>query len=128
MRYLTAFILKIVIIPNLTSCTWLRLHEDFDIFRNPSRARYIFKYKSHNYIRDNNVQLRNDVSKWSGSILDIGSMVAFFRPCFLKKMAFCLLATPKRMSFLTISNENFFFKTQGTRLGAIVAPNRGLEV
>ena len=31
------------------------------------------------------------------------------------------------MSFLTISNENFFFKTQGTRLGAIVAPNRGLE-
>ena len=31
------------------------------------------------------------------------------------------------MSFLTISNEIFFFKTQGTILGAIVAPNKGLE-
>ena len=31
------------------------------------------------------------------------------------------------MSFLPISNENIFFKTQGTRLGAIVAPNKGLE-
>ena len=31
------------------------------------------------------------------------------------------------MSFLTISNEIFFFKTQGTKLGAIVAPNKGLE-
>ena len=31
------------------------------------------------------------------------------------------------MLFLTISNENIFFKTQGTRLGAIVAPNKGPE-
>ena len=31
------------------------------------------------------------------------------------------------MPFLTISNENIFLKTQGTRLGAIVAPNKGLE-
>ena len=31
------------------------------------------------------------------------------------------------MSFLTISNGNILFKTQGTRLGAIVAPNKGLE-
>ena len=31
------------------------------------------------------------------------------------------------MSFLIISNENIFLKTQGTRLGAIVAPNKGLE-
>ena len=30
------------------------------------------------------------------------------------------------MSFLTISNENKFFKIQGTRLGAIVAPNKDL--
>ena len=30
-------------------------------------------------------------------------------------------------SFLTISNENIFFKTQGTRLGAIVARNKSLE-
>ena len=31
------------------------------------------------------------------------------------------------MSFLTISNENIFSKTQGTRLGAIVASNNGQE-
>ena len=32
------------------------------------------------------------------------------------------------MSFLTISNENIFLKTQGTRLGATVATsNKGLE-
>ena len=31
------------------------------------------------------------------------------------------------MPFLTISTENIFFRTQGTRLGAIVASNKGLE-
>ena len=31
------------------------------------------------------------------------------------------------MLFLTISNENIFFKSQGTRLGAIVATSEGLE-
>ena len=31
------------------------------------------------------------------------------------------------MLFLTITNENNFFKTQITRLGARVAPNKGLE-
>ena len=31
------------------------------------------------------------------------------------------------MIFFTISNENIFLKTQGTRLGVIVAPNKGLE-
>ena len=31
------------------------------------------------------------------------------------------------MPFLTISNESTFLKTQGSRLGAIVAPNKGLE-
>ena len=53
--------------------------------------------------------------------------VRLFRVLFLKKIAFCLLAPPKQMSFLTISNENVLFKTQGTRLGAIIAPNKGLE-
>ena len=43
------------------------------------------------------------------------------------KKAFCLLASPKQMSSLTISNENSFSKTQGTRLGAIVALNKCLE-
>ena len=32
------------------------------------------------------------------------------------------------MSFLTISNENNFLKTQSTRLGVIVTLNRGLEI
>ena len=31
------------------------------------------------------------------------------------------------MSFLTISKENIFSKSQGIRLGAIVAPSIGLE-
>ena len=31
------------------------------------------------------------------------------------------------MSFLSTSDENIFFKSQGTRLEAIVAPNKGLE-
>ena len=44
-----------------------------------------------------------------------------------EKGAFCLLALPKQMSFLSISDENIFFKTQDTRLSAIVAPNKGLE-
>ena len=46
---------------------------------------------------------------------------------FSEKRAFCLLVPPEQMPFLTISNENIFFKTQGTRLGAIVAPNKYLE-
>ena len=50
----------------------------------------------------------------------------FFRAHFMKKWAFYLFASPKHMSFLTISNENIFSKTQGDRLGAIVAPNKGL--
>ena len=41
-----------------------------------------------------------------------------------EKRAFCLLASPKQMSFLTISVESSFFKIQGTRLDAIVAPNK----
>ena len=31
------------------------------------------------------------------------------------------------MSFLSISDENIFFETQGVRLSAIMAPNKGLE-
>ena len=31
------------------------------------------------------------------------------------------------MLFLSISDENIVFKTQGTRLKAIAAPNKGLE-
>ena len=62
-----------------------------------------------------------------GPILDIRGMGAIFWGTFFEKKAFCLLAPPKQMSFLTISNENIFLKTQSTRLGAIVAPNKGLE-
>ena len=45
---------------------------------------------------------------------------------FSENRAFCLLAPPKQKSFLTVSNENVF-NTQGTRLGAKVARNKGLE-
>ena len=63
----------------------------------------------------------------SGPVLDTGVMGAFFGSTFSEKRAFFLLAHPKQLSFLTISDENIFLKTQGTRLGTIVAPNKGLE-
>ena len=39
----------------------------------------------------------------------------------------CTGGARKQMSFLIVSNENIFSKTQGTRLGAIITPNKGLE-
>ena len=44
-----------------------------------------------------------------------------------KKGAFWLLTLLKQMPFLTISNKNIFFKSQGNRLDVIVAPNKRLE-
>ena len=59
----------------------------------------------------------------TGPILDISGIGAiYWYDIFWKKVA-----PPKQMSFLTISNENIFLKTQSTRLVAIVAPNKGLE-
>ena len=55
--------------------------------------------------------------KQKGSLLDIGGT-------FSEKSAFYLLAPSKQMSFLAISKEHIFSKTQGTRLGATVAPNK----
>ena len=55
-------------------------------------------------------------------------MGAFFtRAHVLEKKDIVFLAPPKQMSFLIVSNENIFSKTQGTRLGAIITPNKGLE-
>ena len=51
----------------------------------------------------------------AGPILDIGEMGAFFGGTFFEKGHFA--CTPKQMSFLTVPNENIFFKTQGTMLG-----------
>ena len=62
----------------------------------------------------------------SEPILDMSDMGAFFGTIFFRK-DFLFACTPMQMSFLTISNENIFFKNQGTRLGVIVAPNKGLE-
>ena len=45
-------------------------------------------------------------------------MGAFFGATFFEKRAFCLLTPTKQMSFLTVS-DNLFFKTKGTRLGAL---------
>ena len=64
--------------------------------------------------------------KQSGSILDIGGMHAYFGGQFLMKRVFCLLAPPEQMSFLTISNKNISFKTEGNRLSAIVVPKKCL--
>ena len=44
-----------------------------------------------------------------------------------EKKGICLLTPHKQIPFLTISEENIFFKTQGTRLRAMVALNKGLE-
>ena len=60
-------------------------------------------------------------------LLDSEGMGAFFGAHFLEKRIFCLLAPPKQMPFLTISDKNILFKTKGIRLGAIVAPNKCLE-
>ena len=60
-------------------------------------------------------------------VLYIGGMGAFFQGKSSKKRPFGLLAPPKKMPFLTISHKNIFFKIQGSRLGAIVAPNKSLE-
>ena len=63
----------------------------------------------------------------SGHTLDTEGMGAIFGAHFWKKKGILFGCTPKQMPFLTIFNENIFLKTQGTRLGAIFAPNKGLE-
>ena len=55
-------------------------------------------------------------------------MGTFFEAYFLKIRTFCLVAPSKSMSFLTISNENFSHETQSPRLGAVVAPSKGLKL
>ena len=62
-----------------------------------------------------------------GPILDIRSMGAFFRGTFFWKRGICLLGLTEQMSILTISNKNIFSKTQGTKLGVIIEPNKVLE-
>ena len=58
-------------------------------------------------------------------ILDSEEIGALFWAHFSKKGHFACSHSPKRdMPFLTISNKNIFFKTQGNRLGAIVAPSK----
>ena len=55
-------------------------------------------------------------------------MGAFLGGTFVEEKGIFLVCTPpKQMPFLTISNENIFLKTQGTRLAAIVATNKGLD-
>ena len=63
----------------------------------------------------------------AGPILDSEGMSAFFGARFSEKRAFCLLVSPKNMPLSTISIKNIFFKTKGTRSGAIVALNKCLE-
>lgn len=51
-------------------------------------------------------------------IQGIAAMGPFFWETFSEKNSICFLAPPTRISFLTISNEIIFLKTQDTRLGA----------
>ena len=60
-----------------------------------------------------------------GLFQTLGAWVHFLGQMFSKKGHFACLHPPNQMSFLTISNENIFF--EGTRLGVIIAPNKGLE-
>ena len=50
----------------------------------------------------------------------------FWGTFYEKRAFFSLLAHPKHMAFIIISNENILKKFQGTRLSAIVAPNKHL--
>ena len=59
-------------------------------------------------------------------ILDIEGMGVFLGHIFQNRV-FCLLVTHTLKPLLTISDENAFFKTHCTRLGTIVASNKGLE-
>ena len=52
--------------------------------------------------------------KMAGPILDIRGIGAFFGAKIFIKQAFCLLAIPNQMSFLTISNEYFISKIKAT--------------
>ena len=63
----------------------------------------------------------------AGPILDSEVMGVFFGASILGKKGILLASTPKQVPYLTISNKNIFFKTKGTRLGVIVAPNKCLE-
>ena len=57
-------------------------------------------------------------------ILDIGRMTVSFRADFLRKGHFICLHPLSKCHFYPFL-MNFFFKTQGTRLSAIVAPRIG---
>ena len=52
---------------------------------------------------------------------------AFFQGTTSENRALYLLVPTKQITILTISNEIIFFKTQGIRLGVLVARNEGLE-
>ena len=71
------------------------------------------------YINQTNITYRAYSRHW-------GHGGIFWGHIFWKK-GFLFTCTPKQLSFLTISNENISLKSQGNRLGAIVAPNKGLE-
>ena len=66
----------------------------------------------------------------------VAAAVLFFYPTppvldtggnFLRKKEPRLLKPPKQARYLTIFNENIFFKTQDTRLYTMVTTNKGLE-
>ena len=93
-----------------------------------SRRTFFFKSKqclTKTFIRY--LKKRSQKCLQAGRILDIGAMGAFFwggSHLFEKGN---LLLSPKVMLFSTISSENTFSETQGTKLSAIIRPSNVLE-
>ena len=46
----------------------------------------------------------------------------------MKNGTFCLLAPPKICHFLPFQMKNIFLEIQDSRVGATIAPNKGLEL
>ena len=62
------------------------------------------------------------------SILAIGGIGAFFFwQMFFKKGILFVLYTLNKCHFYQFLMKTLFFKTRGTRLSSIIAPNQGLE-
>ena len=60
-------------------------------------------------------------------LLTCFTYVVFMGPLFGEKRAPCLLAPPRKILFLNISNKSIIFKNQDTRLGAIGPPSKDLK-
>lgn len=116
-------------------CTTLSLH-NFEIvmFPNFLRSKVCSRFAAHKVPRIQSLLYQLDTksrftcvaSNVSGHILTIWGMSALFGGYVLRKKKETLLCLhPLKQIPLLIISKKIFFKTQSSRLGAIVAPNRG---